>query len=92
MAQTHYFYYIRYAISNSVILLYLLINKTNGWQTGGFFECFICHYCFFFRINFRFQPKGCDSFHDMVRKSMSFEHVAIVNVEKSYMIYFWGIT
>ena len=26
----YYFYYIRYAISNSVILLYLLINKTNG--------------------------------------------------------------
>lgn len=51
-------------------------------KTGSFFECFICHYCFFFRINFRLQPKGCDSFHDMVQKSMSFEHVAIANVEK----------
>ena len=62
-------------------------------KTGGFSGCFICQYWFFFRINFRFQPKGCDSFHGMKQKSVSFDHVAIVTVERGYYrISFWDIT
>ena len=31
------------------------VNKTNSSR-----RCIICHYCYFFEINFRGQPKVCD--------------------------------
>ena len=34
-------------------------------KTGELHEFIICHYCYFFQINFRFQPNVCDGCHDM---------------------------
>ena len=43
-------------------------------------------------MNFRFQPKVCNGFHDMIQKSMSFNDVAIVTIGRNdYRIHFWGI-
>ena len=52
------------------------VNKINGLC-----ECIIYHYCYFLEINFRFQPKVCNSFHNLKQKAMSFNHVAIVSVK-----------
>ena len=40
------------------------INKTDETR-----ECIICHYWYFFKINFRFQPKVYDDCHDMTQKA-----------------------
>ena len=43
--------------------------------------------------NFRFQPKFCNGCHDMTQKSMSFNDVEIVTVERDdYLIHFWNMT
>ena len=43
-------------------------------------------------MNFRFQPKVCNGFHDMIQKSMSFNDVATVTIGRNdYRIHFWGI-
>lgn len=34
-------------------------------------EFIICHYQYFFDINFRFQPKVCDGYHDLKGPEMS---------------------
>ena len=55
-------------------------------------ERIICHYWYFLRINFRFQPKVCDGCQ-MTQTSMSFHDVAIFTVgENDYRIYFWSMT
>ena len=50
-------------------------------KTDSLHEWIICHYWYFLRMSFRFQPKGCDSCHDMAQKSMSFDNTAIVTVK-----------
>ena len=61
----------------------------NTNKTGGSRERMICHYWYFLRINFRFQPKVYNGFHFMTQKSMSFTDVAIVNVRRNdYRIHF----
>ena len=63
------------------------LNKTNGLQ-----EYIICHYWYFLEINFRFQPKVCNVYHDLMQKVMSFNDVAIVSVKgNDYRIHFWYI-
>ena len=37
----------------------------------------ICNYYYFLSINFRFQPKTCDSCHASIQKPMSFNNIAI---------------
>ena len=62
-------------------------------QSGNLSECIICHYGCFLRINFRFQPRLSDGFHDMTQKSMNFIYVAIATVGiNDYRIHFLDIT
>ena len=62
----------------------LMLIKTNGLLE----ECIICHYWYFLQINFGFQPKVCDSCHDLIQKVISFNDVAIVSVKgKDYKIH-----
>ena len=61
------------------------VNKTNSSL-----ECIICHYWYFFKINFRFQPKLFDVFHGSMQKAMSFNDVAIDSHKlHNYRIHFW---
>ena len=40
-------------------------------------------------LNFRFQPRVCDGYHDLMQKAMSFNDVAVAIVkENDYKIYF----
>ena len=54
-------------------------------------EHIIYHYWYIFKVNVWFQPRVCESCHDIMQKSMSFEDVAILYVgECYYRIHFWG--
>ena len=44
-------------------------------------ECIICHYSYFFKIDFRFQPKVFDNCHDLMQNIMGFNDVAIVSTK-----------
>ena len=44
----------------------LMLMKTNESR-----KCIICNYCYFLKVNFRFQPKECDDCHDLMQKAMS---------------------
>ena len=50
-------------------------------QTSESRKCIICHYWHFLEINFKIQPKVCNSCHDLMQKAMSFNDVAIVSVK-----------
>ena len=41
------------------------------WKQGSR-ECSICHYCYFLKVNFRFQAIVCDGCHDLIQKAMNF--------------------
>ena len=63
------------------------VNKINGSR-----ECIICHYQYFLKINFKFQPNVCNGCHDSIQKAMSFNYVAIDSVkENDQSMYFWYI-
>ena len=49
------------------------VNKTNLSK-----ECDICHCWYFKDIGFKYEPYLC---HDLIRKAMSFNNVAIVYVK-----------
>lgn len=64
----------------------LCFNKTNKS-----YKRTICHYNYFVKTNFSFQPSLCDSCHDLLLKAISFSGVAIVPVKgNSYRIHFWS--
>ena len=59
-------------------------------KTVGSREYTIFYYCYFFKINFRFQPKVYDGCHDMIQISMSFNDFVVFTVERNnYRINFW---
>ena len=61
------------------------IDKTNLSK-----ECDICHYWYFKDIGFKCEPFLCSGCHDLMRKAMSFNNIAIVYVKESaYRIPFW---
>ena len=54
------------------MLDYDRVNVSEGSdsnKTGSSRECTICHYWYFLKINFRFQPKVCDSYHSITQKN-----------------------
>ena len=53
------------------------VNKTNELHT-----CIIWDY-YFFKINFRFQPKLYDGYHDLIQKAMGLNYVAVVSVKEN---------
>ena len=41
------------------------VNKPTDQQ-----KCIICNYQYFIEINFRFHPKECDGWHNLMQKTM----------------------
>ena len=61
------------------------VNKTNASK-----ECNICHYWYFKDIDFKYEPYLWNGCHDLMRKAMNFNDIAIVSVKRSdYRIHFW---
>ena len=61
------------------------ISKTNASK-----KCGICHYCFFLDKNFKYEPYFCNGSHDLMRKAMNFNDVAVVSSKRNdYRIHFW---
>ena len=50
-------------------------------KTDKSHKCIICNYYYFSKVNFRFQPKLYDGYHDLMQKAISFSDVAIVSVK-----------
>ena len=66
---------------------------TDVLETSESCKCIICYYCYFLKVNFRFQPKVCDNCHDLMQKAMSFNDVATFSVqEDDYRIHFWSMS
>ena len=62
-------------------------------KIGGSHECIMCHYWYFLRINFTFQPEVWNGCHDTIQKSVNFNDFAIVTINfNDYRIYFWFIS
>ena len=78
-------------LSNTYMLEYDKVSKgidVNKIKTP--LECIICHYSYFFKINFRFQPKVFDNCHDLMQNIMGFNDVAIVSTKAiNCRIHFW---
>ena len=61
------------------------INKTSASK-----ECDICHYWYFLDKGSKYEPYLCNGCHDLMQKTMNFNHVAIVSIKgNNYRIYFW---
>ena len=62
------------------------INKSSDKSK----KCHICHYWYLLDKNFSYEPHLCNGCHDLMRKTMSFNDVAIVSIKGSdYRIHFW---
>ena len=46
-------------------------------------ECDFCHYWYFLNYSFKFKPNACDRSQDLLMMSMSFSHIAILNIKGS---------
>ena len=63
------------------------LNKTNESK-----ECMLCHYWYFLNKSFSYGPYFCDGCYNIVKKFITFKHIAIVHVKESvYRIYFQDI-
>ena len=55
--------------------------------------CDICHHWYFLDKNFSYEPNICNGYHDLMRKAMNFNDVAIVSIKRNdYRIHFWYIS
>ena len=62
------------------------INKSNDKSKEGS----ACRYWYFLDKNFCYQPHLCNGCHNLMRKAMSFNDVAIVFIKgNDYRIHFW---
>ena len=62
-------------------------------RTSGLRECIICHYWYFLKVNFRFQPEVCNSCHDLTLKDISCNDFATIYFKRNdYGINFWGMS
>ena len=52
------------------------INKSNKSK-----ECIICHYWYFKRVGYKFEPYVCNKCHDMSMMAYELENIAILNVK-----------
>ena len=61
------------------------INKTNASK-----ECDIYHYWYFLDKNLNYEPCLCNSCHDLMKKAMNLNDVAIVSIKgNDNGIHFW---
>ena len=78
------------------MLEYDRIDVTEGIDVDETTEsrrCFICNYCYFLKLNFRFHTKACDGCHDLMPKAICFNNVAIAFVKgNDCKIHFWYIS
>ena len=64
------------------------VNKTNASK-----ECDICHCWYFKDIGFKCEPYLCNGCHDLMRKAINFNDVAVVSYKGSdYRIHFWYLS
>ena len=60
------------------------VNKTNESN-----KCDVCHYWYFLDKNVKYEPYLCSACHDLMKKGMNFNDVAVVSVIGSdYRIHF----
>ena len=52
------------------------VNKTSASKV-----CDICHYWYFFRDSFKFQPNVCNRCHNLLMMSMNLSDIAILNIK-----------
>ena len=55
------------------------INKTKASK-----ECDIRHYLYFLDKNFNYEQYLCNGYHDLMRKAMNLNDVAIVSIKGNY--------
>ena len=61
------------------------VNKTNLSK-----QCDSCHYWYFKDIGFKYEPYLSNKCHDLMKKAMSFNIIAIVYIKgNAYRINFW---
>ena len=62
------------------------INKTSASKN----KCDICQYWHFKDIGFKYEWYLCNGCHNLMQRTMSFNDIAIVSVNRSdYRIHFW---
>ena len=54
------------------------VNKTSASK-----ECDICHYWYFLKYSFKFQPNVCNRCHELLMMSMNLSDIAILNIKGS---------
>ena len=54
------------------------VNKTSPSK-----KCDICHYWYFLKYSFEFQPNVCNRCHDLLIMSIHFSDTAILNINGS---------
>ena len=67
------FEYDRIAVSEGIGF-----KKTTVFVFVFFRESIICYYCYFLKINFKFQPNIFNGCYDLMQKNLSFNDAAIV--------------
>ena len=79
----------RYFLMNVCILSMLYFNRigiSEGIdvnETSASKECDICHYWYFLKKGFKFQPNVCSRCHDLLMMSMNLSDIAILNSKGS---------
>ena len=64
------------------------VNKINGSK-----ECEVCHYWFFKDIEFKFQERACNKYHDLWTIAYSLKDIAILNANgNTYRCILMGIS
>ena len=59
-------------------------------KTAASKECDICHYLYFKDIGFKYEPYLRNGCHDLIKKAMAFNDVAIIYGKGSaYRIHIW---
>ena len=62
------------------------VKKTN-WSK----ECDICHYWYFKNISFKHEPYLCNGCHNLMRKAMSVNNIAIVYINECLIEFIFDI-
>ena len=71
-------HYINFAVPYVKILYSegIDLNKSNKSK-----ECIICHFWYFVDSNYKYEPKVCDSFHDISMMAYELGYITILNVK-----------
>ena len=54
------------------------VNKTSASK-----ECDVCHYWYFSKYSFKFQPNVCSRCRDLLMMSVNLSDIAILNIKRS---------